>query len=122
MEWVQIIVSALGGGLMTVLGSILYFRPKLKEAQASAKIAETEAEKKNHDYLLERIESMERLFNEQGLALDKLRMSMITLSEEKQRSDERVFQLEAENRTLKHKVECLEHEISTYRQTKVKNK
>lgn len=120
MEWVEVIVSAVGGGLMTVVGSVLYFRPKLKEAQASAKIAETEAEKKNHDYLLERIESMERLFNEQGLALDTLRQSMLTLAKEKQASDERVFVLEAENRKLKHKVEILEREINEYRKSKRK--
>ena len=34
MEWIEAIVGAIGGGLITLVSTIFYFKPKLKEARA----------------------------------------------------------------------------------------
>lgn len=115
MDWLELLTGLAGGGITGTLGSIFYFRPKLKEAKASASKSETEAKEAKHDYLEKRIESMEKMYNEQGAVLDSLRQSVLKLSEEKFVNEQRIVQLESENKALMEKVGRLEKEIEAYK-------
>lgn len=115
MDWLELLTGLAGGGLTGTIGSILYFRPKLKEATASASKSETEAKDAKHDYLEKRIESMEKMYNEQGAVLDSLRQDVLKLGEEKFANERRIVQLEAENKALMQKVGKLEKEIEAYK-------
>ncbi len=115
MDWLELLMGLTGGGLTGTLGSIFYFRPKLKEATASASKSETEAKEARHDYLEKRIESMEKMYNEQGAVLDSLRLEVLKLGKEKFVNEQRIVQLEAENKALTGKVDKLEKEIGAYK-------
>lgn len=115
MDWLELLTGLAGGGITGMVGSIFYFRPKLKEAKASASKSETEAKEAKHDYLEKRIESMEKMYNEQGAVLDSLRQSVLKLSEEKFVNEQRIVQLESENKALTEKVGRLEKEIEAYK-------
>lgn len=115
MDWLEFILSAFGGSILAGLGSIMYFRPRLKKAKAESSKAETEAADLKHDYLEERIESMEKLYSKQGEVLDEVRTKMLELGKELQAKDERINQLESENRSLVRKVDKLEKEVEAYK-------
>lgn len=93
----------------------LFYRSTKKEYEAKASQAETEAKETRHDYLVKRIETMEKMYNQQGEILDGLREKVLQLGEEKLASEQRIKQLEAENRTLSDKVEKLEREVQAYK-------
>ncbi len=115
MDWLELILTAIGGSITGLAGSVFYFRPRLKEAKAGASKSETEAKDAKHDYLEKRIESMEKMYNAQGEVLDTLRQQVLKLGEEKFANEQRIIQLEAENKTLNEKVERLEKEVDAYR-------
>ena len=115
MEWLDSIVGALGGGLLAIGSSIAYFRPKLKEAKAEANKAETEANAANFDHLMERINKMDRLYEEQSKVIDDLRSQILTLGQEKLERDKEIQVLRAENADNKRRIEELTKELEAYR-------
>ena len=115
MEWLDSLVGAIGGGLLSILGSIVYFRPKLKEAKAAAKKAETEASVAEYSHLLERIKTMEEMYEAQGRIIDELRQKVLDLGQEKMERDEKIIKLEKDNKNLKQRVGELEKEVDAYK-------
>jgi len=115
MEWLDSLVGALGGGLLSILGSIVYFRPKLKEAKAAAKKAETEASSMEYAHLLERIKNAEELYQKQGETIDDLRKKVLELGKEKMERDEKIQSLEIQNKKLTNRVNELSKEIEAYK-------
>ena len=115
MEWFEAIIGALGGGIVTFISTILYFRPKLNEAKAEASKAETEASAAEYAHLLERIHTMEELYKKQGEIIDDLRKKVLVLGQEKLERDEKIIKLEQDNETLTRKVDELTKEVEAYR-------
>lgn len=115
MEWFEAIIGALGGGIITFVSTILYFRPKLKEAKAEASKAETEASVAEYTHLLERIRTMEELYQKQGETIDDLRKQLLELGQAKFESDKKVILLEKENKDLHIRVDKLSEEIEAYK-------
>ena len=132
MDWGTIMSLLVSGGLLGSIGSIFYFRPKLREAKAGASKAETEAKRERNEYLLGRIESMERLYKQQGEMLDEVRKQVLSLQEEalnreqlitnlkdeNRKLAENVETLKSDNKSLSDKVAKLENEIREYRKKK----
>lgn len=110
MDWGNIISLLLSGGVLGGLGGMFYFRPKLKEAKAGASKAETEAKKERNEYLLGRIESMERLYKQQGDMLDEVRKQVLSLKEEALNREQVITDLKEDNRKLAHNVDTLKSE------------
>lgn len=115
MEWLQLIITAIGGSVTGLIGSIVYFRPKLSEARAGASKAQTEAADARVTYLVERIETAERLYKEQGKALDEVRQTVLKLSQDVQDRDMQILQLKKENNELKEKITSLTQQFDTYK-------
>ena len=119
MEWLQIIVTAVVTIVTTLGGSVLYFRPKLKEANANAIKAQADAQNYVYESLVNRINTMEKMHNEQYAAQNKvienLREEVLKLTEEKFVSDKRIIQLEGENSALRERVDGLEKEVQAYK-------
>ena len=113
MVWTDIILPAIGGSVTGLVGSIAYFRPKLKEAKAGASMAETQASNAAFESLVMRIDGLEKLYKEQGDLLDGFRRKQLTLETELQDKNRRIVQLEAENKELKAKVNQLEIEVQS---------
>lgn len=130
--WTNIISLILSGGVLGGLGGIFYFRPRLREAKAGADKAHTEAARERNEYLLGRIESMERLYKQQGDMLDEVRQQVLELKEkamdresvisdlkeENRALTDKVEKLKAENAELSEKVARLEEEVASYRRKK----
>lgn len=115
MQWLELILSTLGGSLAGIVGGIAYFRPRLKQARADAAMKETESQNFMYESLVNRINSMEAMYNEQNKLIEKLRGEVLTLSKEKFDNEKRMMQLETENKTLNEKVAQLEKEIQAYK-------
>lgn len=110
MDWMNIISLIASGGVLGSLGGIFYFRPKLKEAKAGADKAHTEAARERNEYLLGRIESMERLYKQQGDMLDEVRQQVLELKDKAMDREAVISDLKEENRALTDKVEKLKAE------------
>lgn len=115
MEILKLIISTLGGALIAFAGSLLYFRPKLKQAMADASKAETEADKQQFGFMLERISQLERLYKDQGATLDECRKRLLKMDDELIAKDQRILRLEAENKEMTAKVDSLQKELEAYR-------
>lgn len=119
MDWLQLILSNLVSLLVGLGGSILYFRPKLKEARAAANMKETEAQNFIYESLIGRINEMEKSNNEQYAAYSKtvgeLRAEVLKLTAEKFDTEKRMRQVEAENSSLRERVDQLEKEVQAYK-------
>lgn len=115
LAWVDLLLSAIGGSVISLAGSIVYFRPKLKQAKADADMKETEAQNFMYDSLLSRMNTMEKMYNEQNDIIAGLRKEILQLGEEKFSNEKRIVQLEAENRELRLKVDKLDKEVSAYK-------
>lgn len=115
MEWFEAIIGALSGGVLTLVSTIAYFRPKLQEAKAEASKAETEASSAEYAHLLERINTMEEMYKRQGETIDSLRKELLELGQAKYESDKKVLQLESENKTLLERVEKLAEAVNAYK-------
>lgn len=107
MDWTNILTTAMGL-LLGGSGSILYFRPKLKEAQVGAAKAQTQ-------YLEERIDSISKLYSEQGNKVDQLCNQVTDLKIKILEKETRIATLEAENKKLTLKLQEMEEELSAYR-------
>ncbi len=112
INWMEIIGCVFGGSLIAGIGSILYFRPRLSEAKSTASKAETEADKARYDYLVERIESTEKLFALQGEELNDVREKLIAMGKELTLKERKIAQLEVENKALSDKVAILEKRLN----------
>lgn len=115
MEWLDSIVGALGGGLITILGSVVYFKPKLRAAKAEASKAETEANGLAYAGLVERINSLEDMYKKQGDILDSEREDRLAKVKENYELKTRVAQLEAENKAITARLESLSKEVEAYK-------
>ena len=115
MEWLDSVVGAVGGGLLSVLGSVAYFRPKLREAKADASKAEAEANAATFEHLMERINKMDKLYEEQSKVIDDLRSQILTLGQEKLERDKEIQQLRSENEENKMRIESLTRELDAYK-------
>lgn len=120
MDWWSNILSLIGGSVTTFVGTILYFRPKLKAASAEAHLKETEAADARYDFLQKKIADMEETFELQNDMMNNLRQEVLKLSEQKFQNEQRIITLEGENKELKMKVEKLEAEVQSYRSYSVK--
>lgn len=116
MEWFEAIIGALAGGILTLVSTILYFRPKLREAKAEASKAETEASAAEYSHLLERIKNAEDMYKQQGEMLDELRTQLLAKSKENYDLRDKMQQLENENRELTKKVDSLTKDVQAYKQ------
>lgn len=107
------IIGSLGAG---VGGSVLYFRPKLKQAKADAAMKETEAQNFAYESLLNRIDLMEKhyaaQYEAQAKTIEGLRKELIDMGKEKFETEQRMLKVEQENKALREKVEQLEREIN----------
>ena len=119
MEWLQIIITAFVTIVTTLGGSILFFRPKLKEAKANAQKAQTDAQDYAYNSLLGRINQMEKMYNEQYAAqnttISELRTEVLKLTEEKFETAKEMAAIKGENNALRTRVEQLEKEVQAYR-------
>lgn len=111
MEWLDSLIGALGGGLLTVVGSVVYFRPKLKEAKAAADKAQTEASVAEYAHLMERINTMEEMYKKQGEVIDELRAKLLKIGEEKFESDQKVIQYEQKVIQYEEKIDELTRRV-----------
>lgn len=118
MGWWETLLSAIcGGGVITMLYDLFSVRPRLKAARADARKAETEAADASVKYLVDRIESVERLYKEQGELLDGFRKRQLEIEKELSEKNSKIASLEGENRALKAKVDKLEKESAEYKRT-----
>lgn len=119
MEWLEPVLTAFVSLVTGVGGSILYFRPKLKEANANALKAQTEAQDYALNSLIGRINQMEKMYNEQYAAqskvIENLRAEVLKLTEEKFASDKEMAAIKGENRSLRERVDQLEKEVQAYK-------
>ena len=120
MEWFEAIIGALGGSILGAIGSIFYFRPKLRAAKAEASKAEAEANAATFDHLMERINKMDMLYEQQSKVIDDLRGQILTLGEEKLERDKEIQLLRAEVEEDKKKIEMLTEKLEAYKKL-VKN-
>lgn len=122
MDWLTLVISNAVTLVSSLGGTILYFRPKLKEANANAVKAQTESQNYVYDSLLQRINSMEKMYNEQyesqNKVISELRQEVLKLTKEKFESDERIVLLEGENSSLRTRVDGLEKELMSYKSLK----
>ena len=122
MDWLTLVISNAVTLVSSLGGTILYFRPKLKEANANAIKAQTESQNYVYDSLLQRINSMEKMYNEQyesqNKVISELRQEVLKLTKEKFESDERIVLLEGENSSLRTRVDGLEKELMSYKSLK----
>lgn len=122
MDWLTLVISNAVTLVSSLGGTILYFRPKLKEANANAIKAQAESQNYVYDSLLQRINSMEKMYNEQyesqNKVISELRQEVLKLTKEKFESDERIVLLEGENSSLRTRVDGLEKELMSYKSLK----
>ena len=111
MEWLDSIIGAIGGGLLSIVGSIVYFRPKLKQAKADANKAESDANAATFEHLMDRINKMDQLYEQQSKMIDDLRGQILTLGAEKLERDKEIQSLRAE-------VDRLTMELEEYKRSK----
>ena len=109
MGWLELLISNLASVVVGTGGAVLYFRPKLKEANASAVKAQTDAQNYVYESLISRINSMEKMYNEQYAEQNKiiaeLRKEVIKLTEEKFVNEKLILQ-------LRTRIEQLEQEVN----------
>ena len=126
MNWLELILTHLASVIVGTGGAVLFFRPKLKEAKASALKAQTDAQDYVYNSLIARINQMEKSYNEQYAEQNKviadLRTEVIALTKEKFTSEKRMVQLESENSALRERVDSLEKEVQAYRTITKKSK
>lgn len=115
MEILKLILINLGGALLTFVGSLLYFRPKLKQAKAEAKKKEAETQNFIYDSLVERFNLLEKQYAELNKVVDGQRGEILKLSQDKFESDKRIVKLESENKELREEVSRLTKEVEAYK-------
>jgi len=116
MEWVNIILGALAALFAGLnIFQLFAFRAYKKKFVAVAEAEKAEAEEQKQSAIERRLAAMEKLYQEQGEEIDKLRKAVIDLSKEKFENEKRIIQLEGENKSLKEKVDWLEKDLNAYK-------
>ena len=115
MDWNILwgILAALFGGLN--IFQVFTFRAYKKKYVAVAEKEKAEAEEQKQSAIERRLAAMEKLYEEQGAEIDKLREQVLNLSKEKFENEKRIIQLEGENKSLKEKVDWLEKDLNAYK-------
>lgn len=117
--WFGILISGIVSLVTGIGGSIFYFRPKLKEANANAQKAQTDAQDYAYNSLLGRINQMEKMYNEQYAAQNNtiaaLRSEVLKLTEEKYETAKEMAAIKGENNALRSRVDQLEKEVQAYK-------
>lgn len=113
-------MSIILGILATLLAGLnifqlLSFRSYRKKYKAEAEKDEAEATESKQSSLERRLVAIEKLYEEQGEVIDKLRGDVLKLSSEKFESEKRIVQLEGENRTLNEKFIHLTKQLEAYK-------
>ena len=114
--WWEVLLSALGGSVVTGIGGILYIRPRLKTEKAGASKATTEAQEAQFDLLLKRVQSMEELYKHQGDTMDGMRKRQLELENEVQNLQIKGLEMATENKKLRTALEKVEAENVSLRQ------
>lgn len=107
------ILTALFGGLNIL--QFIFFRSTKKKYEAEGVVAEAEAGEAKQSAMERRLAALEQLYNEQGKALESLRVDYLKLSQEKFANEKRIVQMEGENKALREKVDRLEKEVQAYK-------
>ncbi len=107
MDWTSILTT-LAGLLLGGGGSILYYGPKLKEANLGVAKASTQ-------YLEERIAAQGKLYEEQGKLLDEMRQRILEMNRTMIEKDELISKQGALINSLTEKVTVLEKELAAYK-------
>lgn len=113
MDTLLIILTGLFGGLN--IFQFIFLRSTKKEYQARAEKAALDAKDARFESLQKQIQNMEELYRNQGDILKQVRMELLEISKKKMESDQRVTQLEEENKALSEKVSRLEREVEAYK-------
>lgn len=93
----------------------IFFRSTKKQYEAKAEMAATDTSDAKHDYLVKRIESMEKLYLQQGQELDKMRSEYLRLNQDIMEKSQRIKKLESENETMGRKIKRMEEELQAYK-------
>lgn len=116
MEWLNILLGsfvALFAGLN--IFQLIAFRAYKKKYQMEAEKDEAIAAAEKQSALEQRLESIEKLYVEQGKVIDDLRQRVLTLGQEKMERDEKIIRLEKDNATLTRRVDELTKEVEAYK-------
>ena len=107
MDWNILwgILAALFGGLN--IFQVFTFRAYKKKYVAVAEKEKAEAEEQKQSAIERRLAAMEKLYEEQGAEIDKLREQVLALSKEKFENEKRI--------SLKEKVDWLEKDLNAYK-------
>lgn len=116
MEWVNILL----GGLVALFAGlnvyqVVAFKSYKAKYIAEAEKAEAEASADKQFALERRLESIEKLYSEQGKIIDDLRERVLTLGKEKMERDEKIAQQENTINRLTIQVEELTREVEAYK-------
>ena len=114
------ILTAILGILTLLLGGLnifqfFSFRATKKRYEAEAFSAAAESEEKTQSAMERRLKAVEAAYIEQGKELDKLREELLDLSRKKFEDEKRIVLLEAENKTLKQKVDMMGEQLKAYK-------
>lgn len=115
-EWVNVLL----GGLVALFAGLNIFQlfafKSFKEKYvAEAEKAEAEATADKQFALERRLESIEKLYTEQGKVIDDLRSRVLTLGREKMERDEKIIQQEQTIKSLTTQVNDLTKEVEALR-------
>lgn len=114
--WIEILL----GGLVALFAGLNIFQlfafKSFKEKYvAEAEKAEAEASADKQFALERRLESIEKLYTEQGKVIDDLRARVLTLGQEKMERDEKIIKQEQTIKVLSMRVDELTKEVEAYR-------
>lgn len=116
MELLDIILSALVALFAGLnIFQIFSFRAYKKKYQAQAEMEEAVAYSEKQTALEKRLESVERLYSEQGRLLDKLREEQLKLSQEKYEKQQLIVKLEGEITLLNEKLSNMSRQLEAYK-------
>ena len=116
MDW----LNTLLGGLAALFAGLnifqlVSFKANKEKYIAEAEKAEAEATADKQFALERRLESIEKLYTEQGKVIDDLRARVLTLGQEKMERDEKIIQQEQTIKSLTKRVDDLTKEVESYR-------
>lgn len=116
MEWLNILLGAFVALFAGInIFQFFAFRAYKKKYKAEAEKDEALAAAEKQSALEQRLESIEKLYIEQGKIIDDLRQQVLTLGQEKMERDEKIIRLEKDNATLAKRVDELTKEVEAYR-------
>ena len=116
MEWLTILL----GGFVAIFAGInifqfFAFRAYKKKYKAEAEKDEAIAAAEKQSALEQRLESIEKLYVEQGKLIDDLREKVLSQGRDLIDRDEKIMRLEKDNENLTKRVDELTKEVEAYR-------